>query len=44
MQNVRARLKALCGGELILESSENGTTVTITIPKNENTISLNNKI
>ena len=35
MQNVRARLKALCGGELIFESSENGTTVTLTIPKND---------
>ncbi|MBQ4311658.1 MAG: histidine kinase, partial [Oscillospiraceae bacterium] len=35
MQNVRARLKALCGGDLIFESSEKGTTVTLTIPKND---------
>ena len=35
MQNVRARLKALCSGDLIFESSEEGTTVTITIPKRD---------
>ncbi|MBR5091186.1 MAG: histidine kinase [Ruminiclostridium sp.] len=35
MQNVRARLKALCGGDLIFESSDKGTTVTITIPKTD---------
>ena len=35
MKNVRSRLKALCGGDLIFESTEEGTTVTITIPKSE---------
>lgn len=35
MKNVRERLKTLCGGELILESGSEGTTVTITIPKSE---------
>lgn len=35
MQNVRARLKALCSGDLIFESSDKGTTVTITIPKRD---------
>ena len=33
LKNVRARLKALCSGDLILESCKSGTTVTITIPK-----------
>ena len=35
MKNVRERLSALCGGELILESDDSGTTVTITIPKTQ---------
>ena len=35
LKNVRERLKTLCGGELIVESSDTGTTVTITIPKPE---------
>ena len=40
MNNVRARLKAMCGGDLIFESSKSGTTVTITIPKSEKITSL----
>ncbi len=35
LKNVRERLKTLCGGELIFESSDAGTTVTITIPKSD---------
>ena len=35
IKNVRERLKTLCGGELIFESSDAGTTVTITIPKSD---------
>lgn len=36
MKNVRSRLRALCGGDIIFESGKSGTTVTITIPRNEN--------
>lgn len=35
MKNVRERLGALCGGELLFESDDSGTTVTITIPKKQ---------
>ena len=34
MKNVRARLHALCDGSLTMEHGENGTTVTIVLPKN----------
>ncbi len=33
IENVRSRLRALCGGDMIFESSKSGTNVTITIPK-----------
>ena len=33
MENVRARLAALCGGTLAIESSDGGTVVTVRIPK-----------
>ena len=35
MENVRARLAALCGGTLEIESSEVGTVVTARIPKGD---------
>lgn len=41
MKNVRERLSSLCGGELIFEPGENGTTVTITIPKKQDEGKLN---
>ena len=34
INNVRIRLKYICGGRLIIESSENGTIASVYIPKN----------